>query len=50
MIPLDDAKALKAASAAPLTLVTLSGLDHNDPRPDQAIDRVASFLTATVSR
>jgi len=44
LIPYDDALAIKAAAGGPLTLVTLTGLDHNSPRPSSYEERIVSFL------
>jgi len=47
-VPFDDAKALKAAATAPITLVPLTGADHDTPRPTSYQDRVATFLTKSL--
>jgi len=44
VVPFDNATRLSAAARTKVTLVTLSGLDHNTPRPDDYPGRVASFL------
>ena len=48
LIPYDDALAFKAAALGPLTLVTLTGLDHNTPRPSSYEERIVSFLEQTL--
>lgn len=48
IVPYSDALRFKSLSAGPLTLVTLSGLDHNSPRPADYASRVAAFLTQTM--
>ncbi len=48
LIPYDDALAFKAAAGGPLTLVTLTGLDHNTPRPSSYEERIVSFLEQTL--
>lgn len=49
LVPYDDAKALQAAAKAPLTFVPLTGLGHNDPRPEDYAERIAGFLSKGVS-
>ena len=44
LVPYGDALALKAAAKGPCTLVTLTGLDHNTPRPSSYDERIVSFL------
>ena len=48
VVPYDDALAFKAAASGPLTLVPLTGLDHNTPRPAAYQDRIVAFLTQTL--
>jgi dipeptidyl aminopeptidase/acylaminoacyl peptidase len=48
LIPYDDALALKAAATGPFTLIPLTGLDHNSPRPTIYQDRIVTFLTHTL--
>jgi fermentation-respiration switch protein FrsA (DUF1100 family) len=44
LVPYDDALAFKAEAKGPFTLVTLTGLDHNTPRPGSYEERIVSFL------
>jgi pimeloyl-ACP methyl ester carboxylesterase len=44
LIPYDDALRYKAKAGGPLTLVTLTGLDHNTPRPGSYEERIVAFL------
>jgi uncharacterized protein len=48
LIPYDDALRFKAEAKAPLTLVTLTGLDHDTPRPSSYEERIVSFLEQTL--
>ena len=48
VVPVSDALALKAAAGGSMTLVTLDGQGHNSPRPQDALDRMASFLKSSV--
>jgi pimeloyl-ACP methyl ester carboxylesterase len=48
IVPLADALALKSAAAGKTTLLTLEGQGHNTPRPQDAIDRIATFLRTTL--
>lgn len=44
IVPLSDALALKAAAPGKVTLLTLQGQGHNSPRPQEALDGIATFL------
>jgi dipeptidyl aminopeptidase/acylaminoacyl peptidase len=48
LVPFEDALALKAAAGGKLTLVTLTGLDHNTPRPEAYRNQVVAFLSHTL--
>jgi dipeptidyl aminopeptidase/acylaminoacyl peptidase len=48
IVPPSDTLALKAAAGGKTVLLTLPGQGHNDPRPQQALDRIASFLRTTL--
>ena len=48
IVPLSDALALKAAAGGKATLLTLQGQGHNSPRPQEAKDAMARFLTTTL--
>jgi dipeptidyl aminopeptidase/acylaminoacyl peptidase len=48
IVPYSDAARFKSLSAGPLTLVTLTGLDHNSTRPSDYARRIAAFLTQTM--
>ncbi len=48
LVPYDDALAFKAEATGPFTLVTLTGLDHNTPRPASYEERIVSFLEQTL--
>ena len=48
IVPLSDALALKAAAGGKCTLLTLQGQGHNSPRPQQALDGMATFLAQTL--
>ena len=50
VIPFTDAAAIRAGASAPVTFVPLEGLDHNDPRPPEVWERVASYLKGSLSR
>lgn len=50
IVPFADARRLAAAARGPVTLVSLPGLGHNDPRPDGTAERIASFLRSTLAR
>jgi fermentation-respiration switch protein FrsA (DUF1100 family) len=44
IVPFEDALAFKAASAGPLTLAPLEGLDHDATRPASYEERIVTFL------
>ena len=48
LIPIEDAKALKAAAGGPCTLVPLANADLDTPRVGSYQDRIVSFLTQTL--
>jgi dipeptidyl aminopeptidase/acylaminoacyl peptidase len=48
IVPYSDAARFRSLAAGPLTLVTLTGLDHNSPRPADYARRIAAFLTQTM--
>ncbi len=48
VIPYADALAFQAEAKGPFTLVTLTGLDHNTPRPSIYEDRIVAFLVQTL--
>ena len=49
IVPFTDAQRFKSLSAGPLTLVTLTGLDHDSPRPADYGERIAAFLVQSMS-
>jgi len=48
LVPYSDALEFKARAKGPFTLVTLTGLDHNTPRPPSYEERIVSFLEQTL--
>jgi pimeloyl-ACP methyl ester carboxylesterase len=48
VVPYGDARRLAAAGGSRVTLVPLSGCDHNSPRPASFEDRIVAFLTRTL--
>ncbi len=49
LVPYQHAQALRDAAGGPFELDPLPGLDHDSPRPGDYADRIARFLTRTIS-
>lgn len=48
LVPLADARALEQAAGGKVTLITMKGIDHNTPRPEDTGDKIAGFLRGTL--